>query len=201
MSSELMYKEKYLKYKKKYFKLKKDSVGGIGSSWTKQAILATGKVLGSQTSQGKRNVSNLFLNALELDNSIKKMKDDLIKFQKLYNEAIKGDRESFGSYNIHFGENPDGTHILYNLKYSEIIKFISLIRTPYEKAIGSLNDEIVLDTSKLESTPAFPKEKELMISDWHRIATDINDNFASMTGSIFQSKSSGVSIAKNKTKA
>jgi hypothetical protein len=198
MSSELMYKEKYLKYKEKYFKLKKDSVGGIGSSWTKQAILKTGSFLGSQTSQGKRNVSNLFLKALELDSSIKKIKKDLANFKDFYDEAVKGDRESFGSYNIHFGENPDGTHKLFNLKYSEIIKFISLIHTPYEHALGTLNDKLVLDTSDLKSEPIFPKEKELMMSDWHRIATDINDNFASMTGSIYQTKSSGVSIVKKK---
>lgn len=191
MSSEQMYKEKYLKYKKKYSTLKKQIDGGAGSSYFKQMVLATGS-LGSQTSQGKRTVSNLFLKARGLYNSVQTMKDDLKSFIDTYNTASTQSRKDFTTYDIEYNKKH------YTLSYLEILKFISLIHRPYSEIFNKINEGLQLDTigkingngnydGKLISTPEFPKN-EISIGEWFEIATDINDNYASMTGSISKTR-------------
>jgi hypothetical protein len=189
MSSEQMYKEKYLKYKKKYSTLKKQIDGGAGSSYFKQMVLATGS-LGSQTSRGKRTVSNLFLKALEIRSSVKKMTEDLRSFNTYYKDATESDREAFASYKIRLGTEKNPKY--YVLSYPQILKFITLLHEPYNQTLIEFDKNlIVYDNTQNIDSDFIPGEK-VSYSDWHRVATDINDNYASMSGSIYQGRNTGI---------
>jgi hypothetical protein len=216
MSSELMYKEKYLKYKEKYFKLKTQMAGeplfgsSIGSnsssSLGKRAMLYTGSVFDSG-SASKLAISDLYSEAEKLFNFRLQIIDSIQKVEKLAISA--GGKANTKFIGMKFRINDEGEEK--ELTYQEMINFIGSITSYYknldnnsqQKNQSSSNDNGLLAMSPTFLTKYKTKEDLVRISlvDWNMLAKSINTNYANFYVTTKESSKDVATIVPTKKKS